>query len=124
MLVRVVDASALGALVFGEPKAETIASALTNASLVAPALLWFELASICLKKIKAHSSQRTLILKAFNLADRLTIDIVEVNHSAVITLAKETGITTYDASYVWLAKQLKGELVTLDTKMLRVVNRY
>jgi predicted nucleic acid-binding protein len=82
------------------------------------------LASICLKKIKAHPSQRTLILKAFNLAERLTIDIVEVNHSGVITLAKETGITTYDASYVWLAKQLKGELVTLDTKMLRVVNHY
>jgi predicted nucleic acid-binding protein len=124
MLVRVVDASALGALVFGEPKAETIASALTNASLVAPALLWFELASICLKKIKAHPTQKTMILKAFNLADRLTIDIVEVNHSAVITLAKETGLTTYDASYVWLAKQLKGELVTLDAKMLRVVNRF
>jgi len=124
MLVRVVDASALGALVFGEPKAETIASALTNASLVAPALLWFELASICLKKIKAHPTQKTMILKAFNLADRLTIDIVEVNHSAVITLAKETGLTTYDASYVWLAKQLNGELVTLDAKMLRVVNRF
>jgi predicted nucleic acid-binding protein len=124
MLVRVVDASALGALVFGEPKAETIASALTNASLVAPALLWFELASICLKKIKAHPTQKTIILKAFNLADRLTIDIVEVNHSAVITLAKETGLTTYDASYVWLAKQLNGELVTLDAKMLRVVNRF
>jgi predicted nucleic acid-binding protein len=123
MLVRVVDASALGALVFGEPKAETIASALTNASLVAPALLWFELASICLKKIKAHPTQKTMILKAFNLADRLTIDIAEVNHSAVITLAKETGLTTYDASYVWLAKQLKGELVTLDAKMLRVVKR-
>jgi len=123
MLVRVVDASALGALVFGEPKAETIASALTNASLVAPALLWFELASICLKKIKAHPTQKTMILKAFNLAGRLTIDIVEVNHSAVITLAKETSLTTYDASYVWLAKQLKGEVVTLDAKMLRVVKR-
>ena len=123
MAVRVVDASALGALVFGEPKAETVASALTNASLAAPALLWFELASICLKKIKAHPSQRTLILKAFSLADRLTIEVVEVDHSGVITLAKETGLTTYDASYIWLAHQLKAELVTLDTKMLRVVNR-
>jgi predicted nucleic acid-binding protein len=65
-----------------------------------------------------------MILKALNLAGRLTIDIVEVNHSTVITLAKETGLTTYDASYVWLAKQLKGELVTLDAKMLRVVKRY
>jgi predicted nucleic acid-binding protein len=123
MRVRVVDASALGALVFGEPEAEPIVSKLSNAPLVAPALLWFELASICLKKIKAHPAQRTLLFNAFNLASKLAIQIFEVDHSEVILLARETDLTTYDASYVWLAQRLKGELVTLDTKMLRVLLR-
>jgi uncharacterized protein with PIN domain len=39
MPVRVVDASALGTLVFGEPKAEKIARELGNAPMIAPALL-------------------------------------------------------------------------------------
>jgi uncharacterized protein with PIN domain len=44
IVVKVVDASALAALLFGEPEAEAIAGRLDNARLVAPALLAFELA--------------------------------------------------------------------------------
>lgn len=51
MAVLIVDASALGALIFGEPKADAIAEKLSEGPMVAPALIWFELASICLKKI-------------------------------------------------------------------------
>ncbi len=36
-----------------------------------------------------------------------------------VSLADETGLTTYDASYLWLARRLKGELITLDGKMQR-----
>jgi len=121
MSVRVVDASALGALVFGEPKAEKISGALSDEPMVAPSLIWFELASICLKKIKAHPSQKTLILEAFDIARRLNIEIIEVDHLAVIELAEDTGLTTYDACYIWLALELQGELITLDAKMHRAM---
>ena len=50
MPVKVVDASALGALVFGEPGTEIVAKQLSRSTLVAPQLLWLELASIALKK--------------------------------------------------------------------------
>ena len=121
MSVRVVDASALGALVFGEPKAQRISNALSDEPMVAPALIWFELASICLKKITTYPSQKTLILEVFDLARKLNIEIIEVDHSAVIELAEDTGLTTYDASYAWLALELKGELITLDVKMHRAM---
>jgi predicted nucleic acid-binding protein len=124
MSVRVVDASALGALVFGEPKAEKVSETLSDEPTAAPALLWFELASICLKKIKAHPSQKSLILDAFELAKNLNIEIIEVDHLAVIELAKETGLTTYDASYLWLALELRGELITLDTKIQRAMKTF
>ncbi len=117
MPVRVVDASALGALVFGEPRAGEIAEALGDSPMAAPALIWFELASICRRKIKAHPGQREQILGAFLMAGRMALDIVEVDHRDVVALAEETGITTYDASYLWLARRLKGELITLDRKM-------
>lgn len=119
MPVRIVDASAMGALIFGEPKAEEIAKALEDSPMVAPALIWFELASICLRKIKNHPAQRDQILRAFNLARKLAIEIVEVDHWAVVNVAYETGLTTYDASYLWLARHLQGKLVTLDRKMRR-----
>jgi predicted nucleic acid-binding protein len=119
MPVRVVDASALGALVFGEPKAEEIARTLGDSPMAAPSLIWFELASICLRKIKAHPAQRDQILNAFLMAGKLAIEIVEVDHWAVVNLADETGLTTYDASYLWLAEHLKGQLITLDVKMQR-----
>jgi predicted nucleic acid-binding protein len=124
MPVRVVDASALGALVFGEPKAEEIAKRLGDSPLAAPALIWFELASICLRKIKAHPAQRDQILTAFLMAGKLAIKIVEVDHWAVVNLADETGLTTYDASYLWLARHLTGELITLDGKMQRAAQSW
>lgn len=123
MSVRVVDASALGALVFGEPEAERMAALLTDGSLVAPVLLNFELASICLKKIKAHPAQKALIIEAFGHAEELQIEYVDTDHISVIALANGTGLTTYDASYLWLARELDAELVTLDKKLQKAVQK-
>lgn len=123
MNIRVVDASALGALVFGEPEAEKIAAQLSDGLLAAPALLPFELASICLKKIRTHPAQRTLIQEAFELAGQMAIRIVEVDHSHVVWLANDHDLTTYDASYLWLAQELRAELVSLDTRLLKAMKR-
>ena len=119
MPVRVVDASAAGALVFGEPGADHVVDGLAGASLVAPALLGFELASICLKKVRAHPRKAAQILAAFRLARRLAIEFVDVAHEEVVVLAQETGLTTYDASYLWLARRLGADLVTLDERVRR-----
>lgn len=48
--LKVVDASAIAALVFGEAEGEEIASQLQGVSLAAPDLLKYELANTCLKK--------------------------------------------------------------------------
>ena len=117
MSVRVVDASALGALVFNEPNAEEVANALSIGTIVAPSLLWFELASIALRKMVIHPNQKDQILNAFQLGMHLSIEVVEVDHSKVIELARRAGLTTYDASYLWLALHLEGELVTVDKKL-------
>jgi predicted nucleic acid-binding protein len=124
MSVRVIDASALGALVFGEPKADKISKTLSDEPMAAPPLIWFELASICLKKMKAHPSQNIVILEAFKLARRLNIEMIEVDHLAVVELAEETGLTTYDASYIWLTLEVKGGLITLDAKMNRAIEKF
>jgi len=119
MPVKVVDASALGALVFGEPGAETIAKQLSRSSLVAPQLLWFELASIALKKAAKHPGLLEQIREAFRMAGRLAIEILSVDHLEVIDLAAQARLTTYDASYLWLARKTGGELVTSDKRLLK-----
>ena len=42
----------------------------------------------------------------------------EVSMPAVVLLAHERGITTYDAQYVWLAQELDTKLITEDAKLL------
>jgi predicted nucleic acid-binding protein len=123
MNVRVVDASALGAVVFGEPQAEEIANLFSGALLIGPTLLPFELASICMKKIKAHPANKKLIMQAFEASTKLVIEQVEVEHAEVIALAEETGLSTYDASYLWLARETGGPLVTLDVKLGKAADK-
>lgn len=119
MPVKVVDASALGALVFGEPDAKTVAKQLAESTLVAPHLLWFELASIAFKKVAAHPDDAEQIREALRMAGRLAIDLLAVDHLEVIDLAAKDRLTTYDASYLWLARRTGGELVTLDKRLLK-----
>jgi predicted nucleic acid-binding protein len=111
---QVVDASALGAVLFGEPEAQEVGRRAGRAVLVAPALLRFELANICWKKIRRHPEKRDALLAALGLADDLEIYEVEVRYGEVVELAEREGLTAYDASYLWLARSLDLGLVTLD----------
>ena len=117
MRTLVVDASALGALVFGEPQAEEMSRVLTDATLVAPALLWFEMAAVATKKIRHHKDLAAQIQAAFRLALRLPIVIRDVDYGETVNLALKSDLTTYDASYLWLADHLDAELITLDAKL-------
>jgi len=80
MPVKVIDASALAAVVFDEPDADRVIDAIDDSSLVPPYLLEFE-------------------------------------------LAIGTRLTTYDASYLWLARALRCELVTLDRRLSAATRR-
>lgn len=116
---KVVDASALAALLFGEPEAEAIAGRLDGARLAAPNLLAFELANVCMVKCRRHPDQREALLAGLKLRGRLGVEEIAIDHDAVVELALETGLTAYDASYLWLARQFGADLVTLDKALDR-----
>ena len=119
IVVKVVDASALGALLFGEPAADTVATRLRGGQLVAPTLLGYELTSICLKKIRGNPEEHSNLVAALAIWDQMGIEIVAVDHLAVLPLAERFRLTAYDASYLWLAQRLNAELVTLDRPLGR-----
>ncbi|SMF00072.1 Predicted nucleic acid-binding protein, contains PIN domain [Tistlia consotensis] len=115
--VRVVDASALAAILFGEPEGARVAALLADARLVAPHLQAFELANVCVVKCLRHADRRAAIRRAFGLRTRLAIAELAVDQAGVVDLALATGLTAYDASYLWLVKELAAPLVTLDRKL-------
>ena len=81
-------------------------------------LLSFELANVCLTKIRREPGRRQALRAAFQLVDRLAVETLAVDFGAALDLAETTGLTLYDASYLWLARALGAELVTLDRKLL------
>lgn len=117
MVVEVIDASALAALLFGEPEAEKVADRLRSGRLAAPALLDFELGNVCLTKLRRHPKQRDVLMRGLALRDRMAIEIVAVDQREVVALAEATRLTAYDASYLWLARRLDAGLVTLDRRL-------
>ena len=121
MAVKVVDASVMGALLFGEPQGPEVARRLEGSQLIAPHLLPFEVASICRKKLERHGEQRHLILTALDIFVRMAIERIEIHLPGIVSLAGQTQLTTYDASYLWLARQAQAELITLDQKLAAVM---
>jgi predicted nucleic acid-binding protein len=116
---KVVDASAIVALLFNEVTRDEILPQLRDATLRAPALIEFEVANACLKKIRAAPAERQALLEAFSLLDALSISLETVNLDAAVVLAEQTKLSLYDASYLWLARALGAALVTLDDKLAR-----
>jgi predicted nucleic acid-binding protein len=57
------------------------------------------------------------LFAAFALLERFDIEFVDVDHREVVALADRSGLTAYDASYLWLARKLDAALVTLDAEL-------
>jgi len=116
----VVDASAYAAMVFGEPEAALVAHVLDGATVFAPPLLTFELASAALKKMRrSGDGGRVLGALAAAFGNECAIVWHDVDVVDVARVAEAAGISVYDASYLWLAGVLGADLVTLDARLAR-----
>jgi len=79
MPLKVIDSSALAALPFGEPDAGKVLARIEGSTFAAPALFPFEIASVCLKKMRLHPERRDLLLSAFQALPEMEIDFVDVD---------------------------------------------
>jgi|Laugresu1bdmlbdd_1035124.scaffolds.fasta_scaffold11610_4 predicted nucleic acid-binding protein len=119
-MTLVVDASAIAAVLFAEPNGDTIRAHVRGESLLAPHLIDYELANICLKRIRREPMASPGLLTMLSGLTSLGIRRVDVPPTEVAALAVQTGLTAYDASYLWLAVARDIELVTLDSQLARV----
>lgn len=118
----VVDCGVLAAVLFDEPGRAAALRQLEGASLHAPVLLDYEIASVAAHKARAGLGE----VAAQGLADYgvLALERVPVPAFAQAGLAISYGISTYDAAYLWLAAQIKAPLLTFDARLARAARRH
>lgn len=123
MVAEVVDASVLAALLFAEPEADRIANALKDVELLAPSLIRYELASVCLKKCQRVPDQRGALLSQLGEYRRLRVLEAEVPAADLALIGEEAGVSAYDSAYLWVSLQTAAPLRTLDRKLAAAVTR-
>lgn len=118
----VVDCGVLAAVLFDEPGRDIALRQLGGTVLHAPWLLDFEIASVAAAKARAGLGE----VAAQGLDDyrALRIERVRVDPFVQTGLAMSYGLSTYEASYLWLAAELKVPLVTFDARLARAARRH
>jgi predicted nucleic acid-binding protein len=117
MVVRVVDASALAAVLFNEPDADAVQLRLAEGLLAAPALIEYEIGNTCWKKCRRDPGSAKALRAALAALRGLDLKLHDVDVAGTLRLAEQHEITFYDASYLWLAIRLDAPLVSLDTRL-------
>ncbi len=117
MIAKVVDASSFAAVVFREPGFADAARLLSGHELHAPTLMRYEMANVCIKKIRQLPDQRGLLIEQHRQSLGVEIQDHGIKPAEVLALADKLGLSAYDASYLWLARVLGFELVTSDDKL-------
>jgi predicted nucleic acid-binding protein len=117
MADKVIDASALAAVAFAEPGAEAVIDEIDGHRLHAPTLLVFELMSVAWKRAKKQPAAAPLFLEALEAVNGLDLRFRGIDQDEVVRLGLATGLTAYDATYLWLSRVLGMPLVTLDKKL-------
>jgi predicted nucleic acid-binding protein len=123
MAAKVVDASAVCAVLFGETESSDLSARLSEDTVYAPALMVFEVANVCVTKMRGDPRQRHQYVEALSKLEDLAISVVEVDLPDVAVLAEQMRLSAYDASYLWLARQYGVELVTLDKRLAAAAAR-
>lgn len=110
----IVDASAVGAVLYIESESSLVEAAVDGRPLFAPTLLPYELVNIGLKKLRRGQIDTTSLGTAMATYHQIAITLVPVDAEAVLALATTAGLSAYDASYLWLAREMNADLLTLD----------
>ena len=112
-----VDASVLAAWCFREPQESEVLELLQDSAIHAPFLLTYELTRIARKKATQYPERLNVLSRALHTTLGLDIHWSDVDQLSVLRLAMTTGLTTYDAIYLYLARTLAVPLATFDDSL-------
>ena len=109
----------MAAVMFREEGFEIVFDKLRGVGLHAPELLRSELANIAVKKARRYPERAAEFFGRLTEGLELLKQIRwhDVQQVDVAILASLTGLSAYDATYLWLAGWLEADLVTLDRRL-------
>jgi predicted nucleic acid-binding protein len=114
------DASAIMAVVAGEPERETVIKLTKNATIISPSMVSFEIANGLSKMMKKKVIDKKRMLNVFKYFKLIPIKIVEVDIEKALEIAWNYKIYAYDACYLESAQKLNLPLLTFDGSMARI----
>jgi predicted nucleic acid-binding protein len=119
--VIVADANVLAYLVIPQPLTKKAELARSKEKIWAvPQVLPHELLSIVLKYVRGGKLSVDEATRAFRRGLALVeVSVIPIDAAAVLRLAEQSGCSTYDCQYVWLARDLGLPPVTEDREVLR-----
>ncbi len=115
----VVDASAVSAVVLLEPEGSTIRAHCEGETILAPTLLDYELANVVRTRLRKHPQDEVAARALSYGLPALGIQRVGVRSTDILNLSLRTGLTPYDAAYLWVAISFDAELITLDRELAK-----
>ncbi len=113
----VVDATVLAAAIFGENEQAQSQALLQGRLLAAPHLVDYEMINVALKKIRRGHIDEPTVSAALRDFSEMPIERHAVAGEPVMALARQFGLTAYDAAYLWLARELEAPLATFDAEL-------
>ena len=116
MSAAVIDAWALAAVLFDEPESEPVRASVRG-PLIAPGLIRYELASVCLTKCMRFPERAADVDARHALVDALDLTLFDPDWRELPRLARRWGLSVYDAAYLQLALARRAPLVTLDARL-------
>src|SRR5882757_7637817 len=111
----VVDASVAAKLLFTEALSDAAEAAMRAArSVIAPDLLFIELASIAAKRVRQGTSPPAMAARAMEMVDALLDESVALATLAkrAFEIASEHGVSAYDGAYLALAEARELRVLT------------
>jgi predicted nucleic acid-binding protein len=123
-MIRIVDASAVAAVLLVEPEADWVNAQTDGGELYASAVLPFEIGNIFWKRLRSPAADVEGLMAIWAAWTGSTpLRLMPSNPTSILRLARRTGLTFYDASYVQLALDLAGDLISLDRKLVQMAQK-
>jgi predicted nucleic acid-binding protein len=96
MSVKVVDASAIAAVLLEESSADAIQARIAGQQLTAPTILGFEFCNVCVVKAQRYPEKRDIFREALEVFHSMAIWMQAINAAEVFILAERHTLSAYD----------------------------
>lgn len=113
----VVDCSVMAAALFAEAKADEAVALTAAYRLHAPALIAYEVCQVALTKLRRGEAEASVLQAQLADFEETAVELCDFSLPAALALAQRYGLTAYDASYLWLAAELRAPLITFDRQL-------